>query len=678
MHSVQQDFLDACRQRIRDYQRSQRHVSNFHPRTINHDGLLFPSLRNQSFQVTYIPPRPDKVPAPVFPQSVFINPEAWFHYLAPDDFETVRSAYMRRLRSGGKLDITFRLQTMQGETAWIRHVAEFVKDHHSDFVPQAQTFIDVSAEHRLLEEQRRREFELDLLYDLSQQIGQATSPRELMHLMLNHLDKALQHDVATALIVSDASIEIVSQTQGPIPLSVQHMMDERILDTFFKVQGNIEAHYHVQMSTRQSEAVNTLQQPIHMLESLFMVPVFVGKTHEIAGMLLVGSAGIDAFTENDIRMLYTMANQAALAIEHILARRSAEQKRLESVVRNLPDGVLLLDSNRKVMLANPIARVYLMQISGHRDAPLSYNLEALLRRLPLEDYTGETDWHELAIERNNNYKVFEIAYRAVPLSDTASGWEIVLRDISAHKLAGRELHRALLKERELVSLKSQFVMTVSHEFRTPLATIMLSNDLLQKYAGRIDDEKRAEYHDRILMAVKHMRHMLDDVSTINKVDTGQLGFNPETLNIGDFCERLIAEERDINQNGYTLHFVKSGNCNRVHMDPQLLQHILHNLLSNAFKYSPAGSAVHVSLECDEKYVRLSVTDEGIGIPPDDIQFLFDQFHRGRNVENIKGTGLGLAITRTCVDAHNGTIQVESKLGEGSTFIVTLPKYTLAR
>ncbi|NJL56851.1 HAMP domain-containing histidine kinase [bacterium] len=272
--------------------------------------------------------------------------------------------------------------------------------------------------------------------------------------------------------------------------------------------------------------------------------------------------------------------------------------------------------------------------------------------------------------------MFEVAYRHVTLDETTRGWEIVLRDISVHKQAGRELHRALLRERELVALKSQFVQLVSHEFRTPLATIMLSNDLLRKYDPTLPDDKKQVYWDRISQAVKHMRHMLDDVSTVNRIDTDRFGFNPEYFDLLGLCESLVNEQRDIASEAHVLIFAASGGCPRVYMDPQLIRHIVENLLSNAIKYSPDGGTITLTLTCDEKYVTLQISDEGLGIHSSDLPFLFDQFHRGKNVEHIRGTGLGLAIVKTCVETHNGTIQVQSAIDKGSIFTVTLPKYNL--
>jgi len=234
------------------------------------------------------------------------------------------------------------------------------------------------------------------------------------------------------------------------------------------------------------------------------------------------------------------------------------------------------------------------------------------------------------------------------------------------------MRQALEKEKELNELKSQFIAIVSHEFRTPLATINSSNDLLQRYCRDLMDEKKSKHFRQIQISVTEMTQLLDDVLVIGKADAGKLEFTPAPLNLLEFCCHLI-EELQLNAGRqHIISLSSQGECTHVRMDENLLRRILTNLISNAIKYSPEAGEVIVQLSCQEKLATFRIQDRGIGIPLDDQRHLFTPFYRAANVRQIKGTGLGLLIVKRCVDLHGGKISVESQVGLGTTFTVMLP------
>ena len=169
-----------------------------------------------------------------------------------------------------------------------------------------------------------------------------------------------------------------------------------------------------------------------------------------------------------------------------------------------------------------------------------------------------------------------------------------------------------------------------------------------------------------------MTALLDDVLLLGRAEMGKLQFNPAPLDLERFCFNLIEEIRLSTGNDRTIAFVIQGECTKVTMDESLLRQILNNLLSNAMKYSPVGSTVYFDLFYQNRAVIFQVRDEGIGVPPEDLEKLFESFHRASNVGNIPGTGLGLAIVKQSVDLHGGAIAVASEVGVGTTFTVTLP------
>lgn len=264
-------------------------------------------------------------------------------------------------------------------------------------------------------------------------------------------------------------------------------------------------------------------------------------------------------------------------------------------------------------------------------------------------------------------------------SGTITGFLGIASDITTRKQAEADMRKALERERELSELRSSFLSLVSHEFRTPLTTILSSDQILEAYSHRLSDERKQNHHRRIQGAVDKMTQLLDEVLLIGKAEAGKLKFNPKPINLIGFCEDLVEGMQVVANNQkpegtpqHQLHFVSHGNCPNARMDEKLLGHILTNLLSNAIKYSPEGGAVQFDLTCRDSQAVFCIQDNGMGIPEDDLPQLFESFGRASNVGTIQGTGLGLAIVKKSVELHGGKIAVESTLGEGTTFTVTLP------
>jgi len=247
------------------------------------------------------------------------------------------------------------------------------------------------------------------------------------------------------------------------------------------------------------------------------------------------------------------------------------------------------------------------------------------------------------------------------------------RDITHLKQAQEALTIALAQEKELSEMKSRIITTISHEYRTPLTTISSSAELLEKYRYKWDDAKQLKHFGRIQSSVRHMTALVNDVLFLNQAEVEKLSCNSVTLNLVDFLKELIDEQQARVGNKHHLSFTHVGEESQFQGDVMRLQQILTNLIDNAIKYSPSGGTVSVHLALEENQVTLSCLDEGIGIPVEDQQELFKSFSRASNVGTIGGTGLGLSIVKKCVDLHKGQITVDSVVGEGTKFTVTLPR-----
>ena len=236
----------------------------------------------------------------------------------------------------------------------------------------------------------------------------------------------------------------------------------------------------------------------------------------------------------------------------------------------------------------------------------------------------------------------------------------------------RKLAVSLEKEQELNQLKSRFISLVSHEFKTPLTTIMLSSNLLKRYGARMPPEKQTEELHVIEKAVHHMNTLLEDVLTISRGEAGKVEYQPEPTGVIELVQKLIKRFEALSQGKHEFVFSSQKADGEFLTDPKLLDHILSNLLSNAMKYSPQGGTISCELSEENAELIFRVRDEGIGISEADQQLLFEHFHRGENARHIQGTGLGLAIVKHLVEVHGGSIAVESTLNQGACFTVGIP------
>jgi hypothetical protein len=221
-------------------------------------------------------------------------------------------------------------------------------------------------------------------------------------------------------------------------------------------------------------------------------------------------------------------------------------------------------------------------------------------------------------------------------------------------------------------LKSEFVSMLSHDFRNPLNTILLSAGLLEESGDRLSKGQQQNYFKMIRTAINDLDELLSEVLLLGRTENGKLSCQFECLDLALFAQDLIRLVNNAQSQPRQIEFRPQGNLQQGLWDAHLLRHILCNLLSNAIKYSPADTPITFEIIAQNETMIFRVTDQGIGIPPEAITDLFDPFFRADNVAGVSGTGLGLAIVQRCAAIHGGEVQVESRENQGSTFTVRLP------
>ncbi len=245
-------------------------------------------------------------------------------------------------------------------------------------------------------------------------------------------------------------------------------------------------------------------------------------------------------------------------------------------------------------------------------------------------------------------------------------------NISGQKQVELKIMEALKKEQELNELKSRFVSMASHEFRTPLSTILSSATLISKQNGPGKEEKREKYVHNIKSNVRNLVAILEDFLSLGKLEEGKTTILPTVFDMVAFARSLVEAMETGTKNGQVIILTANQPKIKVMMDEKLVRHILVNLLSNAIKYSSENDRIMLDIGQVDDTVVIKVTDKGIGIPIAEQIHLFERFFRARNATNIKGTGLGMHIVKKYVDLMEGSIDFVSELDKGTTFFLTLP------
>lgn len=367
--------------------------------------------------------------------------------------------------------------------------------------------------------------------------------------------------------------------------------------------------------------------------------------------------------------------------KRIAAEMERQRAFLQKVIDLSPSLIFVKDGNARFVLANPmVARTYNSTVEaliGKTDSdfnPSQQEADDFLRadrhvietgeplfiEEPITSFSGETRWLQTT---------------KVPITGEDGSQNYVLgvsTDITERRQAEESLRQAFEKERELSELKSRFVSMASHEFRTPLASILALTETLSAYRHKLPDEQIEQRLQKIRAQVGHLKDIMEDVLLLARMQARRVDFNPVKLNIDALCRSVVDEFTDRPEIGNRLTYQYQGKGEDVTLDRKLMRQVISNLISNAIKYSPVDKPVSVRLECRPDTVLLEVQDKGIGIPETDIKHLYEPFHRAANVGTISGTGLGLVIAKESVDLHGGTITVDSQLGAGTTFTVSIP------
>jgi signal transduction histidine kinase len=332
-------------------------------------------------------------------------------------------------------------------------------------------------------------------------------------------------------------------------------------------------------------------------------------------------------------------------------------------------GLDLLKKMNSVVESGPI-----ILLTGQGDRELDF--EAL--EAGASDFLVKAELNPDLLDRSIRYAIQQfktiqqLRKKEDELQALNANLELLVNERTAElNYANIELKKAYDTELELSQLKGRLVSMASHEFKTPLSTILSSISLVERYTELDDIEKRTKHIDRIKSAVNNLNNILNDFLSLEKLESGFMARELVTINVSEFIQRIIDELNPLLQQDQVIEFSHKGKS-EILADKHTLKNILINLLSNAVKYSSEGKEIILKTHCLPDALKIEVTDYGIGIPTEDKAHMFERFFRASNAINYQGTGLGLTIVKRYLDLLGGSIRFDSELNKGTSFFVHLP------
>jgi PAS domain S-box-containing protein len=472
-----------------------------------------------------------------------------------------------------------------------------------------------------------------------------------------------------AIKLQQLIIQLIQFTDGSLQLR------QTLTNTVSNLMANMQQH---------SVLHNTINQQIEFIRSeenhlLSIRRNDVFETVNLTNRLFIASG---------ILILITLTGTFLFVFYHFKKRQRAEKKLMESeqrfstLINSTKDlAIYTTDENGCILDwykgAHNLKGYNKEDVIG-KNVSIFYTPEAIANGEPQQNLQaaaqeGSLETEGWRVRKGGSRFWADVLITAIYDEDgKLQGFTKVTRDFSLHKQAEDDIKNALEKEKELNAMKSNFVSMASHEFRTPLSTVLSSVSLLEHYTTTETQNKRDKHIQRIKSSVGEMVAILEEFLSLEKIEEGKVHVKKELFNLKDLSEQLQNKFNPVLKNGQVINYNHNGK-EEVLLDASFINHILNNLLSNAVKYSPENTQVIFETSVEENTITLKVKDHGIGISTEDQKHLFERFFRASNTGGIKGTGLGLHIIKRYIDLMRGSIYLESEIGNGTTFTVTLPQ-----
>lgn len=516
-------------------------------------------------------------------------------------------------------------------------------------------------------ELQRKLDELSLLYESSKEIGYILNFQELMRIIMDSLYKVVDYQVCASLLLSEEENQLNIRVSCPVSdVFIQEVKSKLLASVTYITGRNFFKGEKIAVRIEKKEKVESGEgEHKEKVRSFFNVPLIF--KNQLMGMINVSSLKENAFSDEDIRIIYALANQASIAIERLRSIISTEKSKMEAMVKSMVEGIIMADNQEKLVVINPAAKIL-----------LGFNPNEWVTRKKLIQSFKEAGVEGFFTKRIDfkEEKVSKEIYFTKPKPRTLYITHSLVKGTKGERLGSVMSIRDITAEKDVDRMKTEFISTVSHELRTPLSITREGISLvLDKIPGKINKKQ-----DKILTIAKNnidrLARIISGLLDISKIESGKVELKKECVNIKSLIEQVVSSfEPKIKGKGLELKVNLPQEELEVLAEGDKIIEVFTNLLGNALKFTEKGYLEVSAIELKDE-IECTVKDTGIGLAMDDLPKVFGKFQQfGRiDSEGEKGTGLGLSISKGIIEAHHGKIWVESTLGIGSKFIFTLPKY----
>jgi len=517
----------------------------------------------------------------------------------------------------------------------------------------------------------QRTCELEVLYKLAQQFGSTVNYHELFNLLIDSLAEVVDYDAAAVLIDIDDTRELLIYHLGRLGIKAVDTARKRLMEEYCRLTGR--SVHDIPIVNR--EVCSPGGKPIVNLGTVFKVVLTAGTDRKTVSMLLVGAEQENAFSEEQVRLLHAVANQASLAIQRLHSLMESEKQRVKTIVENVPVGVVLLSREHRVILVNQVGKEYLSVMNGSTED----DVVEKLGDVPVEDILNRASyqqrWHEIRVEKPVK-RIFETVSTHIGTGPEAGGWVLVLMDVTSE----REMSEKAETQARLVTI-GQLAAGIAHDFNNILTPIFAYAGLYQS-SPDVPEEVRQAF-GIISSQVGRAAGLVQQILDYSRKSILQM--TPVDLSV-ILREAVTMLKRTVHENISIRFEAEPGNF-IVKADSTRLQQVVTNLAVNARDAMPEGGVLKITLskivfsETDAlpfsdmppgEWVVIHFRDTGTGIQPEHYPRIFEPFYTTKGVG--EGTGLGLSQVYGIVKQFKGFIDVESEVGSGTTFTIYLPVF----
>jgi len=508
--------------------------------------------------------------------------------------------------------------------------------------------------------------ELSVLYELSEKISSALDYKQFLSLIMDSLYKVIDYHVCASLILSKEEGKLNIRVTYPVSDNFIQNVRSKIIWCVTSLTGQTIKEENLSVVIEEYIKAESEGRGVkEKVNSFFNVPVI--SEEKLIGVIIVSSLKENAFTDADIRFIYTLANQTSVVLEKLKAVVSTEESKMKAMVESMVEGVIMTDSREKLVIINPAAKS-LLGFNQDEQVTSEQLIQAFKEAGEEKLFNKETDFAE--------EKVSTEIHITKPRPRILYITQSLVKGTKGEKLGLVMSIRNITAEKEVDRMKTEFISTVSHELRTPLAITKEGISLvLDGITGKINKKQ-----DKILTLAKgnidRLARIIGSLLDISKIERGNIELKKERVDIKNLIEKVASSfEQKIKKKGLELKVSFPKERIDAYAEDDKIIEVFTNLLGNAWKFTEKGY-IEISAKELEDEIECVVSDTGRGISKDDLPKLFNKFQQFGRVdsEGEKGTGLGLSISKGIIEAHHGKIWVESTPGIGSKFIFTLPKY----